>query len=283
LRMPGLVPDPKRRQTCVTGLSIDVDGHHRVMAGDEAAPGEVTGKWMALSELCRRAHGEEGPAEGLQAISGLRASLDELERQHVGDMLDHGATWAEVADAIGISRQAAHRRFRRPPRRRPTAPPSTEVQQILVTGVARETVRLAREEAAALGAPAVGTEHLLLALARSAPESVARALKSAGIDEEVLRASLQPTIIDDGDPSQAEGTFTRYAREVLERSLGEAVERGEGFIGPDHLLLALVRNPAGGAAQTLEALGVEPLTVLDALASQRPTSGSSPAREKGPA
>lgn len=71
---------------------------------------------------------------------------------------------------------------------------------------------------------------------------------------------------------QPQGNFTEYAREVLERSLGEAVERGDGFIGADHLFLALLRNPAGGAAQTIEALGVEPQAIIDLLGGRPATS-----------
>lgn len=229
----------------------------------------MTDDLAPMSEMCRRAGGEDGPADALRAITALRARLDDLERRHVTQMLADGATWADIAKTLGITRQAAHHRYRHLPRARPATRSSAEVQRILVTGAARGTVRLAREEATALGADAVGTEHLLLALTRSAPEPVARVLADVGIDEHALRSTLQPTVVSAGGPAQAEGGFTRYAREVLEGSLREAVERGEGFIGADHLLLALLRNPAGGAAQTLDALGVEPRAIFGTLSSQR--------------
>lgn len=219
-----------------------------------------------IAELCARAAGERGSSDALDAIIDLRARLDELERQHVANLLGEGATFAAIAQILGISRQAAHERFRRTRPARPPAPPHSEIRRILVTGTARGTVRLARKEAAALGASAVGTEHLLLALTVTAPEPVARVLSSAGIDEHALRTTLQPTLVADGEATEADGGFTVHAREVLEGSLREAVERGEGFIGADHLLFALLRNPAGGAAQTLAALDVEPRTVLDAVA-----------------
>jgi ATP-dependent Clp protease ATP-binding subunit ClpA len=196
--------------------------------------------------------------------------LDALERGHVADMLGEGATWADIAEPLGITRQAAHHRHRQvPPAKAPAAETSAEVQRILVTGAARGTVRLAREEAAAQGASTVGTEHLLLALTRTAPEPVARLLADSGIDEHALRSTLHPTIVGTAEPSSSNGGFTRYAREVLEGSLREAVDRGEGYIAADHLLLALLRNPAGGAAQTLDALGVQSEMILAALAGQR--------------
>jgi len=228
---------------------------------DELAP---------MSELCRRCQREDTPANALQAITTLRTRLDELERRHVGEMLSHGATWADIAQPLGITRQAAHDRHRHAPRPKPPAvEESAAIQRVLVTGAARGTVRLAREEATALGANAVGTEHLLLALTQTAPEPVARVLADAGIDEHALRSTLQPTIVPGGEPTQTGGGFTLHAREVLEGSLREAVERGEGFIGADHLLLALLRNPSGGAAQTLDALAVKPKAIFATLAGQR--------------
>jgi len=225
-----------------------------------------------ISELCREAQVEDA-ADALRALTALRPRRENLERLHVGEMLERGATWAEIAETLGITRQAAHHRHRhlsRPGAAVPQTPrpASAEVQRVLVTAAARGTVRLAREEATAQGAAAVGTEHLLLALTRTAPEPVARVLSGVGIDEHALRTTLQPTIVDAANPSPADGSFTPYARQVLEGSLREAVERGEGFIGADHLLLALLRNPAGGAAQTLDALGVDPQVIFETLASQ---------------
>lgn len=218
-----------------------------------------------ISELCRRSHGEGGPADALHAITALRARLDQLERRHVGELLGAGATWAQVAETLGITRQAAHSRYRHLPRRAAPSASSSEVKKVLVTGDARSVVRLARQEAAAAGAPAVGTEHLLLALTRTAGGRVARALTSVGINEDALRSCLHPTIVADGTLAAINGGFTRYAREVLEGSLREALTRGEGFIGTDHLLLALLRNPAGGAAQTLGALGIDAEVVFATL------------------
>jgi hypothetical protein len=221
-----------------------------------------------MSELCRRAQGDAGPADALRALTALRGRLDELERRHVGALLAEGATWAQIAETLGITRQAAHHRHRHAPRRQVPAESSAEVQRMLVTSVARGTVRLARQEATAQGVGAVGTEHLLLALTQTAPDPVARVLSNAGIDERALRLTLQPTIVGAGASPGDERGFTSHAREVLEGSLREAVERGEGYIGAAHLLLALLRNPAGGAAQTLDALGVDPDSIFASVAGQ---------------
>jgi hypothetical protein len=222
-----------------------------------------------VSELCRRAQGDKGPTDGLQAVTALRERLDQLESRHVADLLGEGATWADIAEPLGITRQAAHHRHRNVTRSKPpAAAASAEVQRVLVTSHARGTVRVAREEATAQGARAVGTEHLLLALTCTCPEPVARVLADAGVDEHALRTMLQPTLVEGTEGREAQDTFTPHAREVLEGSLREAVERGDGFIGADHLLLALLRNPAGGAAQTLDALGVRPEAIFTAVSAQ---------------
>lgn len=220
-----------------------------------------------MSELCRRANDAREPADALRAVTTLRSRLEGLERDHVAALLARGATWADIAAELGISRQAAHRRFRtlhQPSRNRQAR---AAISGVLVTGDARGTVRMARQEAEALGAGAVGTEHLLLALTRGAAGRLAEALRAAGVDEHRLRATLQPTVVGGGaDAAPCRAGFTPNARDVLEGSLREAVRRGEGYIGSDHLLLALLRNPGGGAAQTLGAIGVDPQALFAKLA-----------------
>ncbi len=218
-----------------------------------------------MAELCRRANADDA-GDALEAVTELRGRLRTLEQQAVARMLGEGAGWAQIGAALGISRQAAHRRFRDVTPVPRTATEHAQVERILVTGDARETVRLAREEAIAKGAPRVGTEHLLVALARNPSPAVAYALRASGLDADRLRSALQPTVASEQANGNGTPTFTANAREVLEGTLREAVERGDGFIAPEHLLLALLRNPEGGAARTLEALGVPPANMTASIA-----------------
>lgn len=131
-------------------------------------------------------------------------------------------------------------------------------------------MNLAREEASALGATAVGSEHLLLGIMRCRGGDVIRGVMGGGVTLAQARLCAQPTLIDGAPPPPppdpvpvAPGPqgISAYARAVFEQSLREAVRRGYGYIGVNHLLLASLADPSGGACRTLEALGVDPAAV----------------------
>src|SRR6185312_2247386 len=124
---------------------------------------------------------------------------------------------------------------------------------------ARMAVRLGRQEARAMGSDVVGSEHLLLGVLRSGGHQAARVLNDLGVTLDDARAASQPTLVDGKahvKPAGKDG-ISGYARSVLAQSLREAIARGEGYIGVEHLLLALLREDVGGAARTLSELGVD--------------------------
>ena len=145
---------------------------------------------------------------------------------------------------------------------------------MLVTSEARAAVTLAKEEATALGAKTVGSEHLLLGIIRSRAWSVAELLEKSGVTLADARRSAQPTLVDGAPEPQPEAQksgkpargISTYARSVFDQALREAVKRGDGFIGVDHILLASLEDPKGGASRTLTELGLEPDDVRAALA-----------------
>jgi hypothetical protein len=95
----------------------------------------------------------------LTALTNLRADLDTLERDRVRYALEDGVSFAAIARALGISRQAAHRRYRAL-----LAPDSRPLTAVALSTAARATLGRARDEAAALGAEHVGGVHVILAL-----------------------------------------------------------------------------------------------------------------------
>ena len=124
------------------------------------------------------------------------------------------------------------------------------------TDRARRAVHLAQEEARLLRHNWVGTEHLLIGLLYEEEGVAAKALASLGISREDVRAQVKE-IIGYGQSSPAGPIpFTARARKVLELSLREALQLGHHYIGTEHLLLGLLREGEGVAAQVLVRLGV---------------------------
>jgi ClpA/ClpB-like protein len=215
-------------------------------------------------DLLRRAVSTDDPDDALRAITSLRGELDRLERDAVACARVAGASWSTIADALGITRQAAQKRHRG---MKPVTGATAASDTVLVSPAARMAVRLGRHEARAMGAEVIGSEHLLLGVLRCGDQRVDGVLSDLGVSLEQARAAAQPTLVDgrnNAEPPAKDG-ISPYARSVLEQSLREAIGRGESRIGVEHLLLALLREDAGGAARTLGALGIDPDAVRERL------------------
>ena len=125
------------------------------------------------------------------------------------------------------------------------------------TDRARRVVVLAQEEARLLNHNYIGTEHILLGLIHEGEGVAARGLESLGISLESVRSQVVEII---GQGSQAPSghiPFTPRAKKVLELSLREALQLGHNYIGTEHILLGLIREGEGVAAQVLQKLGAE--------------------------
>ena len=125
------------------------------------------------------------------------------------------------------------------------------------TDRARRVVVLAQEEARLLNHNYIGTEHILLGLIHEGEGVAARALEGLGINLESVRSQVVEII---GQGSQAPSghiPFTPRAKKVLELSLREALQLGHNYIGTEHILLGLIREGEGVAAQVLVKLGAE--------------------------
>jgi ATP-dependent Clp protease ATP-binding subunit ClpA len=211
------------------------------------------------------------PETALRAISALRIELDQIEPELVARALQAGATWSDVARALGVSKQAAHRKHRELARTLQLSSPGGG-PKVLVTPEARRSIQLARDEAKQLGQPAVGTEHILLGILRCRGSQAVEALNALGVTHEAARLFVQPTmpglapepagINAEGDRRQDQRQgVTSHARRILEGSLREAVKRHEGYIGVEHILLALLTDSRNGAVQTLEAMKTTPKAI----------------------
>jgi ATP-dependent Clp protease ATP-binding subunit ClpC len=131
------------------------------------------------------------------------------------------------------------------------------------TDRARRVLVLAQEEARLLNHGFIGTEHLLLGLIREGDGIAARALAQLEISLEAVREMVEETIGLSATLPVGSPAFTPRAKKVLELSLREAIQLGHNYIGTEHMLLGLVREGEGVAAQVLVSLGADLMHVRE--------------------
>ena len=215
-----------------------------------------------LGTTAQQALGRE-PDKALGAIRRLRLELEELEEAQVANALSRGWSWARIGRALGVSRQAVHRKYSGC-----SPAPLAWSGPVLASNV-RVALVVARTEAASRGDALVGTEHLLLGLLQQGEGCAAEALRSAGASLRLLRAALDvlaPTDVCKIKPSQI--TMTSRASAAVERAAMSALRERSERVNEEHLLRALLRAEESGARAVLAATKVQPGRVeaeLDAL------------------
>jgi ATP-dependent Clp protease ATP-binding subunit ClpC len=125
------------------------------------------------------------------------------------------------------------------------------------TDRARRVVVLAQEEARVLNHNYIGTEHILLGLLREGDGVAAKALESLGLHLEAVRQQVEQIIGKGQQVPAGHIPFTPRAKKVLELSLREALQLGHDYIGTEHILLGLLSEGEGVAAQVLVRLGAD--------------------------
>jgi ATP-dependent Clp protease ATP-binding subunit ClpC len=125
------------------------------------------------------------------------------------------------------------------------------------TDRARRVVVLAQEEARMLNHNYIGTEHILLGLIHEGEGVAAKGLESLGISLEGVRSQVEEIIGQGQQAPSGHIPFTPRAKKVLELSLREALQLGHNYIGTEHILLGLIREGEGVAAQVLVKLGAD--------------------------
>jgi ATP-dependent Clp protease ATP-binding subunit ClpC len=125
------------------------------------------------------------------------------------------------------------------------------------TDRARRVVVLAQDEARLRNHDYLGTEHLLLGLIREREGVAAKALESLGISLEAVHAQVQEIVGQGQSAPTSHIPFTPRAKKVLELSFREALQLHHDYLGTEHLLLGLIREGEGVAAQVLMQLGAD--------------------------
>jgi ATP-dependent Clp protease ATP-binding subunit ClpC len=155
------------------------------------------------------------------------------------------------------------------------------------TDRARRVVVLAQEEARMLNHNYIGTEHLLLGLIHEGEGVAAKALESLGVSLEAVRAQVEEIIGQGQQAPSGHIPFTPRAKKVLELSLRESRQLGHDYIGTEHILLGLLREGEGVAAQVLVRLGADlnrvrqqVIELLHGRRGEEPTASAAGGRER---
>jgi hypothetical protein len=225
---------------------------------------EGTPQLEDLIELVEGRHPEGRPLDYLTESVLVSDQLDDLADELVGYFVDlareAGASWAEIGASLGVSKQAAQKRFVTVKHKKRTGLFTRFATQ------ARQVVIRAQEHARETGSRHVGTEHILLGLVDDEASVASRAIVACG----VALAEVKQAVGAGGDldvaPVSGHIPFSPDAKKLLELSLREALRLGHRRIGSEDILLGMLRDGASPGAKALTGLGVKRAAVEDWLA-----------------
>jgi hypothetical protein len=176
----------------------------------------------------------------------LEQTTDALLGHFVDQCRRSGYSWSEISGALGVSKQAAHKRF------------SFDVPRFeRFTERARKVLAQSEAEAHGLGHPFVGTEHLLLALFDVADGLAAQMLGSAGVTRSKVEMQVLALIKRGETPGSGKLPFTPRAKAAVQSAVDQAVQLAHNYIGTEHILLALFLSQDSVAAKVLREVGAD--------------------------
>jgi ATP-dependent Clp protease ATP-binding subunit ClpA len=240
-----------------------------------------------LQDLINTVHEDAATGDALDQLVTAAATVAELEDTSdalLGHFVDRcrreGRSWSEISGALGVTKQAAHKRFAASWADKIIAANPTPTFERF-TDRARKALAAASRMAEEQGLPQASSAYLLLGLFTQPEGIAAKALQQMGVSREAVEAAIRaaaaqagaatpagtaqagavtPTSAaraDSGTESggPAGGKLTADAKRALRDALAVALERGHNYIGTEHLLLGLYRNPGSPAAVILAAAG----------------------------
>jgi len=206
-----------------------------------------------LISLVKALHPDGDALQRLSDAVMVSDGLNELADHLIGHFVDQarkaGATWTEIGRSMGVTKQAAQKRF--VPRDEPfdLGPFSR------FTDRARRVVVASQRIARSAGHDYIGTEHLVLALLEEPDGLAARALAEQGITPEQVRAAMKVVLGPRKDDVPELIPYTPRAKKALELTVREALRLGHNYIGTEHLLLGVLAEEEGAGAKVLVSLG----------------------------
>lgn len=188
-----------------------------------------------MIETVRTDTDSDDPLEQLGTAAQAAAQITELGDQLLGYFVENararGHSWIEISATLGVSKQAAHKRF--------AVTPGWLPRMERFTDRAKQCVQACAPAASKLRHPYIGTEHVLLGL-YATPGSIAeRILQRAGITHELAERAVLEMVGEGTEPVGDDLPFTPRAMRVFERTLRCALDWGHNYIGTEHILVAL--------------------------------------------
>jgi hypothetical protein len=208
-----------------------------------------------LITYIRDRHPEGGELQHLSDAMLLAAHLGDVADHLIGHFVDQarkaGASWTEIGQSMGVTKQAAQKRFVP----KPADDQSYDVLFGRFTHRARHTMEQAQEEARGGLHTKAGVEHLVLGLLHEPEALAARAFTALGVSLDRVREAVT-TPGDAPEPVSGEVPFSREAGKVLQLTLREALGLGHNYIGTEHILLGVLSAEDEPAARALVELGI---------------------------
>ena len=208
---------------------------------------------------------ESDPLRQLSAAVMMASHLGDLADHLIGHFVDRarraGASWTEIGRSMGVSKQAAQKRFV------PKAPHATQLdpQQGFhqYTPRARTGVLAAQEAARQARNPEISPIHLVLGLVTEKDGLAARLLTAQGVSLDAVREAATARLGEPVDEVSPLIPFDTDAKQVLELTFQEAARLGHGYVGTEHILLAVLEWEGGNGL--LAELGVDKKTIEERL------------------
>ncbi|HEX3791423.1 MAG TPA: Clp protease N-terminal domain-containing protein [Pseudonocardiaceae bacterium] len=204
-----------------------------------------------LSDLINQLVQDVPETDALARISEAQRrshSLSDLGDQLVGHFVEQartaGASWSQIGDAIGVSKQAAQQKWVAPTFER-------------FTVRARHVVVLSQEQARAHSHDHILTEHILMGLLNETDGLAAKALEKLAGSSSTVREAVEGSFGPPGKKAlKGHIPFSAEAKLALQFALQAALKLGHNYIGTEHILLGVLAVPEGKAAQTIAGLGI---------------------------
>jgi ClpA/ClpB-like protein len=229
----------------------------------EPTPLAATVRLDDLISAIKRAH--DDALEQLSDAVLLADHIGEVADSLIGHFVDQarrgGASWTDIGRSMGVSKQAAQKRFTAKPDAGSGSGSGSEGMQGFgrFTPRARNVVVTAQNEARARSAAEIVPAHLVLGLLAEPQGLAAKAIDAQDVPLAAVREAALAVLPPAVDPAPQMVPFDAQAREVLETTLAVALRYGHNYVGTEHILLALLESPAGAL---LTGLGVDPAATV---------------------